>query len=105
MTVQLHSCSSFLQIIDEILKSDDERPSDQPPKKAKKVRFKITDELDQLDDTLTEALKLSMRIKHNDRQLRKRQLTRPQSILVRSTAPGAQSLSPRASKWFVFIYL
>ena len=44
-----------------------------------------------------------MRIKHNDRQLRKRQLYRPKSILVRSTALGAESLSPRASKWFVFI--
>ena len=88
------------------MKSDDvERPCDLPPRKIKKVRFKVQDELDQLDDTLTEALKLNMRIKHNDRQLRKRQLTRPQSILVRPTTTGAESLSSRASKWFVFIYL
>ena len=33
------------------------------------------------------------------------QLHRPQSILVRSTAPGAESLSPHASKMFVFIYI
>ena len=31
------------------------------------------------------------------------QLHRPQSILIRSTAPGAESLSQRASKLFVFI--
>ena len=97
--VQLYSCFPFLQIIDEILKSDDERLS------TKKVSFKIKDELDQLDDTLTEALKLNMRITHNDSQLRKRQQYRPHSILVRSTSPGAESLSPRASKWFIVIYL
>ena len=33
------------------------------------------------------------------------QLYRPQSILVQSTALGADSVSPRASKLFVAIYL
>ena len=100
------SLGNSLQIRNIILKSnDDDGHDDRPPRKTKKVRFKIQDELDQLDDTLTEALKLNMRIKHNDRQLRKRQLYRPQSILVRSIAPGAESLSPRANKCFVFIYL
>ena len=97
ITIELHSCSPFLQVIDEILKS-----GERPPRKTKKVSFKIQDELDQLDDTLTEAIKLNMRIKHNDSQLYK-----PQSILVRSTAPTAESVSQRDCKllfFFSYIY-
>ena len=51
---------------------------DLPIRKMKKVRFQIQEEMDQLDASLTEVLKWSARIKHNDVKKSRRQLFRPQ---------------------------